>query len=188
MRRGFFGILVFAFLASACGTGGRAEPRTGTPPTASPMAGTLSASLPIPTSMVTPTKTARVVLTDTSARTPVPGIDTPVVVRGISLQITRAEKAAEYLSEPAESGRQYLFVYIDIVAGSISMLDFSRWPMSLTNEAGEEYRQKGAFIHPGETPDSTCSGEWIYDIGEKDAAFIFHFPEGPGIPLDSLLA
>jgi hypothetical protein len=188
MRRGFFGILVFAFLASACGIGGRLEPaaaRTETPPAASLARGTLPARSP--TSSFTNTKTVGVVRTDTPSRTPEPGIDTPVVVRGISLKISRVEKAGEYLSEAAEPGRKFLFIYIDIVAGKISMLDFSRWQMSLTGEKGAEYRQKGAFIHPGETPDSSCCAEWIYDVGEKDAVFIFHFPEGPGIPLDSLL-
>jgi hypothetical protein len=187
MRKSLSGILMIACLVSACGIGGRSKTGAETRPASSPAGGSSSVTASLPSYTAVRPNTPRIAPTGTPAHTLVPGIDSPVVVQGISLQISQAEKDSDYLSEPADSGRLYLYVYIAILDGKISMLDFSRWSMSLTDEKGEEYRQKGAFIHPGETPDSTCCAEWIYDIGEKDASFIFHFPEGPGIPLNSLL-
>ncbi|MBN1439649.1 MAG: hypothetical protein JW929_09590 [Anaerolineales bacterium] len=135
-----------------------------------------------------PSRTALPSPTATPSREPVPGIDSPVVVQEISLKVYKAEVVDSWEGYSPKDGGHFLVVYVKVVSGVISMSDLIDWKMALTDTKGTVYRRAGAMVHTDDSPDEASWGEWVFDIPGLGPSFLFHFPEGPAVPLDSLIA
>ena len=120
----------------------------------------------------------------------VPGIDSPLTVGDVELQITSATKQESYSVsfdqklEPGEKGDLILAVEAAVISGHADMDVVRGWGVSVEDEDGREDT-------PGMTQTGTMNGEekivWVFAVLADSQSHTINLPEGKKVPLDSLL-
>jgi hypothetical protein len=188
--KGLSVILIFTCLSMACSLGAGPGSENGpseSPSAAFPTEEERSVGSPSPSDTAISKKPSQAATTDTPARTPVPGIDVPIVVRGISVRIEKAEFVTSWEGHSPDPGMSFLVAYVRIVSGAVSMSDFARWKMYLSDPDGTIYPQTGALVHTDDSPSQASNGEWVFSVKDGGSRFVLHFPEEATVPLDPLL-
>jgi hypothetical protein len=135
---------------------------------------------PTPTPTTTPTPTM------TPTPTGVPGITVPVTVKGVQLKVTRAFTANKYSFggndyTPKSTGDHFLVVSVDILTSGTAHSDVSGWKMMINNQ------YEWAFMKSTGDINSITAADWVFVLPISVSKFTLNFPDGTGIPLDTLL-
>jgi hypothetical protein len=134
-----------------------------------------------------PTNTSNPPTESKPPRDPIPGIDIPIKVEGVSIKVYKVERVDEWEGYTSSTGDKLLVVYVDIVSGKIPMIDVGYWTVYLEDDLGMKYPRAGSMAHTDDSPDEASEAEWVFRVKDEDTSFIFHIAGGTGIPLDIFL-
>lgn len=117
-----------------------------------------------------------------------PGIDEPVIVEGLELQIASADLADSYTSEFSQevfrptSPQDTLLVVAGTVDGTVE--DVHDWKVRVTEDQGER-------IKPGltstTTEGSSAEVEWVFVVSKSAGSFVLNLPGGVTVDLTSVV-